>query len=484
MINLMLRALFATFRSRQSLLLENTAFGHQIEVLNRSSGRPRLRWRDRAFWDLLTCIWPEWRRSLYSVQPETVIRWHREGFRDYWRWKSRPRRPGRPRVTSEVRDLIRQMSSTNLTWGAPRIHGELLKLGIDIHHSAISTYMVRPPRPLSQTWRNFLANHAKDIASIDLFTVPSVTFRVLYVFLVLDNARRRIIHFNVTESPSAAWTGHPIVEAFPWNTAPRYLLRDRDGKYGEDFERRVTALNIQQVLTSPHSPWQNPYAERVIGSIRRECLDHVIILNERHLRRVLNEYFDYYHGDRTHLGLAKDCPEPREVEPPDRGEIRRRPTLGGLHHRYFRDAAQGLSDWRVDSASGVSACPEPASDSEEPDFVGLRHSFRLLPTFSTTGLPASDPQNTRRMGYSEGSGNRASMSRLPRASPADRETWNQQQDERYHGLLRCSFALTGKAHHEIPSRHGPVAELAVVRPSGPCCRTSPGIGRYQPNPTR
>jgi transposase InsO family protein len=231
------------------------------------------------------------------------------------------------------------MSSTNPTWGAPRIHGELLKLGIDIHQSTISTYMVRPPRPPSQTWRTFLANHAKDIASIDFFTVPSATFRVLYVFFVLDNARRRIIHFNVTESPTAAWTGQQIVEAFPWETAPRYLLRDRDGKYGEDFARRVTALDIEQVLTSPHSPWQNPYVERVIGSIRRECLDHVIVFDERHLRRILREYIDYYHRDRTHLGLGKDCPESRDVEPPEVGPIRSRAILGGLHHRYYRDAA-------------------------------------------------------------------------------------------------------------------------------------------------
>jgi len=339
MINLMLRALFATFRSRQSLLLENTALRHQIEVLQRSGGRPRLRWRDRAFWDLLSCFSSDWRRSLYIVQPETVIRWHRQGFRYYWRWQSRPRRPGRPRISREIRDLIHEMSLVNPTWGAPRIHGELLKLGIDLHQDTVSNYMVKPTKPPSQTWRTFLANHASEIASIDFFTVPTATFRVLYVFLVLDNARRRVLHFGVTQSPSAAWTGQQIVEAFPWDTAPRYLLRDRDGKFGENFGRRVTALDIEQVLTSPHSPWQNPYVERVIGSIRRECLDHVIIANERHLRRVLNEYFDYYHVDRTHPGLAKDCPEPREVEPPDRGEIRRRPILGGLHHRYYRDAA-------------------------------------------------------------------------------------------------------------------------------------------------
>ncbi len=339
MLKLFLRALLAAFLSRHSLLLENAALRHQIVVLKRNAGQPRLRWRDRAYWDLLSCLWPDWRQALYIVQPDTVVRWHRQGFRFYWRWKSRPRRPGRPCISRKIRDLIREISLANPTWGAPRIHGELLKLGIDLHQDTVSNYMVKPTKPPSQTWRTFLTNHAQDIASIDFFSVPTATFRVLYVFLVLDNARRTIIHFNVTQSPTAAWTGQQIVEAFPWDSAPRYLLRDRDGKYGEDFTRRVEALGIEQVRTSPHSPWQNPYVERAIGSIRRECLDHVIIFDDQHLRRVLNEYLDYYHRDRTHLGLEKDCPEPREVEPPDRGEIRRRPILGGLHHRYFRDAA-------------------------------------------------------------------------------------------------------------------------------------------------
>ena len=199
--------------------------------------------------------------------------------------------------------------------------------------------MVRHRKPPSQSWRAFLTNHAKDIVSIDFFTVPTATFRVLYVFLVLDNARRKIIHFNVTESPTAVWTGQQIIEAFPWDTTPRWLIRDRDGKFGAEFNRRVAAMGIEQVLTSRRSPWQNPYVERVIGSIRRECLDHVVIINEQHVRRVLREYLGYYHRSRTHLGLDKDCPEPRIVEPPDVGPIASEPVLGGLHHRYFRQAA-------------------------------------------------------------------------------------------------------------------------------------------------
>jgi len=231
------------------------------------------------------------------------------------------------------------MSASNPLWGAPRIHGELLKLGIDVGQTTISRYMVKPDRPPSQSWHTFLTNHAKDIVSIDFFTVPTVTFGVIYVFLVLGNARRTIRHFNVTTNPSAAWTGQQIAEAFPWDTAPSYLIRDRDSIYGSLFKRRVAAMGIKQIPTAKRSPWQNPYVERVIGSIRRECLDHVIILNERHLRRVLWEYVDYYHRSRTHLGLEKDCPEPRPVEPPETGPIQVEAILGGLHHRYSRRAA-------------------------------------------------------------------------------------------------------------------------------------------------
>ena len=339
MLNLILQFLFSVFRTRQALILENATLRHQIEVLQRNSGRPNLRWRDRAFWDILSCLWPDWRKSLYIVQPETVIRWHRQGFRFYWRWKSRYRWPGRPRVSREVRDLIRQMSQANPLWGAPRIHGELLKLGIDVSQATVSKYMVKPEHRPSQSWRTFLTNHASDIVSIDFFTVPTATFRVLYVFLVLDNERRKIIHFNVTTNPTATWTGQQIAEAFPWETAPRYLIRDRDGIYGFDFTRRVSSLGIKQIRTARRSPWQNPYVERVIGSIRRECLDHVIIFDERHLRRVLREYLDYYHRSRTHLGLEKDCPEPRAVELPTIGPVASKPVLGGLHHRYFRQAA-------------------------------------------------------------------------------------------------------------------------------------------------
>jgi len=231
------------------------------------------------------------------------------------------------------------MSIDNPLWGAPRIHGELLKLGIEVSQATVSKYMVHQRKPPSQSWLAFLKNHAKDIVSIDFFTVPTATFRVLYVFLIILNDRREVIHFNVTDSPSAFWTGQQIVQAFPWETAPRYLLRDRDRKYGEAFVRRVESMDIREVLISVQSPWQNPYVERIIGSIRRECLDHVVIFNEKHLQRVLTLYFQYYHESRTHLGLEKDCPKPRPVEPIDSGPIHSEPMVGGLHHRYFRQAA-------------------------------------------------------------------------------------------------------------------------------------------------
>ncbi|MFK7988694.1 MAG: integrase core domain-containing protein, partial [Sandaracinaceae bacterium] len=221
-----------------------------------------------------------------------VIRWHRKGFALFWTWKSR-RRGGRPRVPREVIDLVRRMARENSTWGAPRIHGELMKLGFDVSEATVSRYMPRRRKPPSQGWRTFLLNHTRDLASCDFLVVPTATFRVLYVFVVLTHERRLVVHFNVTEGPSARWTGQQIIHAFPYDEAPRFLLRDRDATYGREFVGRVRSMGIEQVLSAPRSPWQNPYVERVIGSIRRECLDHVIVLNEQHLRRILREYFDY-----------------------------------------------------------------------------------------------------------------------------------------------------------------------------------------------
>ena len=307
-------------------------------MLRQSVKRPRPSVADRLFWIIYSRYVNGWRNLLHCLHPDTVVRWHRQGFRCYWRWRSRRPNPGRPPINSDLRKLIRQMQTTNIGWGAPRIHGELLKLGIDVSQATVSKYMQRSNKPLSQTWRTFLDNHVTDLVSIDFFTVPTATFRILYVFVVLHHDRRQVVHFNVTEHPTAEWTAQQFVEAFPFDSAPRFLLRDRDAIYGEKVQRRIRSLGIKEVVTAPRSPWQNPYCERVIGSCRRDCLDHVVVLNERHLRRILREYLSYYHTCRTHLSLNKDPPESRPVEPTRMGNIVATPRVGGLHHRYARVA--------------------------------------------------------------------------------------------------------------------------------------------------
>jgi transposase InsO family protein len=242
-------------------------------------------------------------------------------------------------VSKEIRELIRQMSRENPIWGAPRIHGELLKLGIDVGETSVSKYMVRRRNPPSQTWRTFLENHIKTTVSVDFFTVPTVSFRVMYVFLVLAHDRRRIVHFNVTAHPTAEWTGQQLREAFPFDEVPQYLLRDRDGIFGAEFSKQVANLGMEEVLSAPRSPWQRAYVERVIGTIRRECLDHVIVLNEASLRRHVRSFLAYYHETRTHLSLDKDTPANRSVQPPGSGRVIALPQVGGLHHRYERWAA-------------------------------------------------------------------------------------------------------------------------------------------------
>ena len=242
-------------------------------------------------------------------------------------------------MSSDIRDLIRQMCRANPLWGAPRIHGELLKLGIEISQATVGRYMPWRPKDPSPTWRSFLHNHMHCLAAIDMFVVVTATFRLLYALIVLGHDRRKVIHFDVTENPTQDWLARQMTEAFPWDTAPRYLLRDRDASYGQTFRDRVEAMGIEEVVTAPRSPWQNPFVERIIGSIRRECLNHVIIFDERHLRRVLSSYFQYYHKSRTHLSLDKDCPETRPIHPPTAGKIIAFPEVGGLHHRYERRAA-------------------------------------------------------------------------------------------------------------------------------------------------
>jgi len=272
------------------------------------------------------------------MKADTVIAWSRKGFRLYWTWKSRVRQ-GRPCTAHDIRNLIRKMSLANPGWRAPRIHVELLKLGINIDETTVAKYLVRPGRPPSQTWKTFLTNHVHELVSADFFVVLTATFRLLFVFLMLSHDRRRVLHFGVTAHPRSEWTAQQLRHAFPWDTAPRFLLRDRDSCYGSEFGETIKALNIEEILSAPRSPWQNAYVERLIGSIRRECLDHVMIFGEQGLRRILKSYFQYYEKSRTHLGLAKDAPIPRPVQPPSMGRVIEIPQVGGLHHRYERRAA-------------------------------------------------------------------------------------------------------------------------------------------------
>jgi transposase InsO family protein len=231
------------------------------------------------------------------------------------------------------------MSAQNPLWGAPRIHGELMKLGFNVSQATVSRCIPRRAPDPDQKWLTFLHNHLYCTASIDFLVVPTLTFKILFVLVVLSHDRRKVVHFGVTANPTAEWTAQQITEAFPWDEAPRFLIRDRHCTYGQAFRDRVTAMGIEDLPTAPRSPWQNGYVERVIGSVRRECLDHIIALDERHLRRTLNSYFAYYNKARTHLALDKDAPIPRPIARVSDGKIVAIPEVGGLHHRYERLAA-------------------------------------------------------------------------------------------------------------------------------------------------
>jgi putative transposase len=328
----------ASLRNRAALHLEILALRHQLQVAERSRARRvRLTWADRLLWVWLSKVWADWRAAVLIVRPETVLAWHRRGFRLLWTWRSR-RRLGRPGVPADIRTLIRTMAEANPLWGAPRIHGELLKLGIGVSQATVGKYMPRHRRPPSQTWRTFLANHVHQIVATDFFVVPAVTYRLLFVLVILAHDRRRIVYVAVTAHPRAAWTAQQLREAFPEDTAPRYLVHDRDHAFAA-LAGTANGMGIEEIQTAPRSPWQNAYAERVIGSIRRECLDHVTVLNEVGLSRIVTQYLAYYHQSRTHLSLAKDSPQPRTIAPPAHGPIVATPQVGGLHHRYDRRAA-------------------------------------------------------------------------------------------------------------------------------------------------
>jgi putative transposase len=323
----------------EALAVENAALRFQLLAYQRKRMRPKLTTFDRLFWCTLSRLWRGWRTALLVVQPDTVVRWQRERFRKFWARLSKHKVTvrGRPAVAPEIRRLIIKMATANPLWRAPRIHGELKMLGIKVSERTVSRILRSIPRPPSQSWKTFLRNHADQIVAVDFFTVPTFTFKILFVFILIAHRRREVLHFNITEHPTAEWISQQILEAFADRDVAKYLIRDRDGVYGGAVGERLAALNIQQVLTAPASPWQHAYVERLIGTIRRECLNHVIIFNRYHLKRILTSYFSYYTRSRTHLALAKDCPQPRPAQTD--GKITRIPQVGGLHSRYVRDAA-------------------------------------------------------------------------------------------------------------------------------------------------
>ena len=329
----MLRALVL---DRQRLLLENLALRQQVIVLKRSVKRPQLRDGDRIFWILIRKALRDWKGCLLLVHPDTVVRWHRRGWRYYWLRKSRPHVVGRPPIGWRLVYLIKRLSSENPLWGAPRIQAELALLGHRVAESSVDKYRVHHPRGDSgQRWATFLRNHLRVTAACDLFTVPTATFRNLFVLVVLSHERRLIRHVAVTEHPTSAWIAGQFREVFPGGEEPRFLLHDRDKAFaGEEFVRQLKAMCIRELLTAPQSPWQNCYVERVFGTIRRDCTDHIVPFGERHLLAVLREYVAYYNTSRCHQGLEGNSPVPRAVAPEPTADVRAVPVLGGLHHVY------------------------------------------------------------------------------------------------------------------------------------------------------
>jgi putative transposase len=332
--------LIRLLRSRQSLLIENLALRQQLVVFKRQRRRPRLVLMDKLFWVVLRRFWSSRKEALIVVTPESVVRWHRAGFQLYWRLISRVRKPvGRKPLSKEIRELIFGMVAENPFWHAPRIHGELLMLGFDVSERSVSRWVRRAPRPpdSAQRWLTFLRNHREAIAAMDFFSVPTITFGVLYCLFIISHDRRRILHFNVTRHPTSSWITQQLREAFPFKPEADFLILDHDSKYGTEVSAAIRSLNIHPVRTSVGCPWQNGVAERWVGSCRRELLDHVIALNESHLKRLLASYIRYYHEDRTHCGLLKETPKKR-TRCSGQGRVVAWPRVGGLHHRYERAA--------------------------------------------------------------------------------------------------------------------------------------------------
>ena len=333
------------FRSKASLVAENLCLRQQLLVLRRQHKRPRLRDTDRRFW-ILACRWlPHWREPLLIATPTTVLRWHRKGWKAYWRWRSRPRgRPGRKPISPDLKTLIRRLAAENVLWGQKRIQAEMARLGFKVSARTIARYMRGIRRgPPSPSWRTFLEAHAYEIWACDFFCVQTILFRTIYVFFIIHHASREVVHVRTTVHPTSEWTGRQIVEACGWDQEPpHFLVHDRDSRYGTSFELRLKALGIGSVRTPFRSPQANAIAERWVKSVRTECLDHFLILNEWHLRRLLTEYVTWFNRWRPQRSLGQQTPCGRA--PPTRTarwqgtEILARPVLGGLHHVYERDA--------------------------------------------------------------------------------------------------------------------------------------------------
>lgn len=325
------------FRSKQDIVLENLALRQQLAVQQRSIKRPKIKNTDRIFWVWLSRIWDDWRSSLIIVKPPTVIGWHKKGFKLYWKRKSR--RVGRPNIDWELIKLIRRMQKENPTWTAQRIQGELVKLGLDVSDNTVAKYMRKSKSDDAkrQRWLTFLRNHAKHIVGIDFLVARTIFFKSIHVFVAISHDRRKILHFAVTANPHSQWAIQQLRETFAFDETTKYVIRDNDKIFSEDFKLHIRNFGLEDTPTAPRSPWQNPICERLIGTLRRECLDHMIILNEKHLHSVLDEYINnYYNVSRTHMSLEKDSPVHRPVQA--NGKIVSKPILGGLHHVYSRVA--------------------------------------------------------------------------------------------------------------------------------------------------
>lgn len=338
---LIIRCAPALFRSHNRQAIVELALRQQLATYSQKKSKHKIAPLDRVFWIALFRFWPRWKRVLVIVEPDTVVRWHRIGFKLYWRWISKPG-PGRPPTSLEVRNLIKEFAHDN-GWGARKIHAELEKLGFTVSLATVSRYMPKQPRDKGQQqrWMTFLRNHKDGITAMDFFVVPTISFRLLYVWFVIDHQRRRISHVSVTAHPTSRWVVQQLRETFPDDLAPNYLVFNNDTIFSSEVSASIESLGITPKRTAYRSPWQNGTAERRVGSCKRELIDHVIVLNQEHLRRLVRDYVRYYNADRVHTSI-QDAPEGRAAEPrpSSKAKVVGLPRVGGLHHRYvWKEAA-------------------------------------------------------------------------------------------------------------------------------------------------